>query len=35
MIIFILGIILGLYLEWKFEIAKYIIESVKEHLNIK
>jgi hypothetical protein len=35
MIIFILGVILGLYLEWKWEIAKYIIESVKENLNIK
>jgi len=35
MIIFILGTVLGLYLEWKFEIAKHIIESVKEHLNIK
>jgi hypothetical protein len=32
MIIFILGIILGLYLEWKFEIAKHLIESVKEHI---
>jgi hypothetical protein len=32
MIWFLLGTILGLYLEWKFEIAKYIIESVKEHL---
>jgi hypothetical protein len=35
MIWFLLGTILGLYLEWKFEIAKYIIASVKEHLNIK
>ena len=32
MIWFLLGTILGLYLEWKFEIAKYIIASVKEHL---
>ena len=29
MIYFILGTVLGLYLEWKFEIAKYIIESIK------
>jgi hypothetical protein len=35
MIYFILGLILGLYAEWKFEIAKYIIESVKTHLNLK
>ena len=35
MIYFILGLILGLYAEWKWDIAKYIIESVKEHLNIK
>jgi hypothetical protein len=35
MIWFISGIILGLYLEWKFEIANHIIESIKEHLNIK
>ena len=35
MIWFILGIIIGTYAEWKFEIAKYIIASVKEHLNIK
>jgi hypothetical protein len=32
MIWFLLGTILGLYLEWKFDIAKYIIASVKEHL---
>jgi len=32
---FIFGLVVGLYCEWKFEIAKYIIESVKEHLNIK
>lgn len=32
---FIIGLVLGLYAEWKWEIAKYIIESVKEHLNIK
>jgi hypothetical protein len=35
MILFILGTVLGLYLEWKFDIAKYIIESIKEHFNIK
>ena len=35
MIYFILGLIIGLYAEWKCEIAKYIIASVKEHLNIK
>jgi len=32
MIYFIIGLVLGLYAEWKWEIAKYIIESVKEHL---
>ena len=32
MITFILGLIIGLYAEWKWSIAKYIIESVKEHL---
>jgi hypothetical protein len=35
MIYFIIGLVLGLYAEWKWEIAKYIIESVKEHLKIK
>jgi hypothetical protein len=35
MITFILGTVLGLYLEWKYEIAKYIIESIKIHLNLK
>jgi hypothetical protein len=35
MIWFILGTVLGLYLEWKYEIAKHLIESVKEHLNLK
>jgi hypothetical protein len=35
MIWFILGTVLGLYLEWKYEIAKYIIESIKIHLNLK
>jgi hypothetical protein len=35
MIYFIIGLVLGLYAEWKWEIAKYIIESIKEHLNIK
>jgi hypothetical protein len=35
MIYFILGTILGLYLEWKYEIVKYIIESIKIHLNLK
>ena len=33
--LYILVFILGLYVEWKWEIAKNIIESVKEHLNIK
>jgi len=33
--LYFLVFILGLYCEWKFEIAKHIIESVKEHLNIK
>jgi hypothetical protein len=32
MIYFIIGLVLGLYAEWKWEIAKYIIESIKEHL---
>jgi len=32
MIYFIIGLIIGLYSEWKWSIAKYIIESVKEHL---
>jgi hypothetical protein len=32
MIYFIIGLVLGLYVEWKWEIAKYIIASVKEHL---
>lgn len=35
MTLFFIGLILGLYCEWKFEIAKYVIESVKEHFNIK
>jgi len=35
MIYFILGLILGLYAEWKWEIAKYIIESIKIRFNIK
>jgi len=35
MIYFILGTVLGLYLEWKFEIAKHLIESIKIHFNIK
>ena len=36
MITFILGIILGIYLGWKFEPAiNDFIESIKIHLNIK
>lgn len=36
MIWFILGIIVGTWLGWKYEhIVNDIIESVKEHLNIK
>jgi len=36
MIIFILGLIIGVYLGWKFELViNNFIESVKSHLNIK
>jgi hypothetical protein len=36
MIWFILGIILGMYLGWKYELAiNDFIESIKIHLNIK
>jgi len=36
MITFILGIILGVYLGWKYELAiNDFIESIKIHLNIK
>jgi hypothetical protein len=36
MIIFTLGVILGVYLGWKFEAAiNDLIESIKIHLNIK
>jgi ABC-type lipoprotein release transport system permease subunit len=36
MIIFTLGVILGVYLGWKFEPAiNDFIESIKNHLNIK
>ena len=35
-IIFILGIILGVFLGWKYELAiNDFIESIKIHLNIK
>jgi len=29
------GILLGSYLEWKFQFADNLIESIKIHLNIK
>lgn len=36
MIIFGLGVILGVYLGWKYELAiNDFIESIKIHLNIK
>ena len=35
MIWFILGFIIGIWFEWRYDNAKHIIESVKEHLNIK
>jgi hypothetical protein len=35
MIYFILGMLLGIYAEWKWQFANNIIASIKEHLNIK
>ena len=36
MIIFILGLIVGVYLGWKFEpVINDFIESINSHLNIK
>jgi hypothetical protein len=35
MIWFILGIIIGIWFEWRYQNANHIIESIKEHLNIK
>jgi hypothetical protein len=35
MIYLILGILLGIYAEWKWQFADNLIESIKIHLNIK